>query len=317
MMKYTYFIGIDVSKSTLDIAILDSSEKVNQYQIKNNLASISSFIEERSKELNSFDKSLFCLESTGVYSNHLLSYLTRYNYHAWVVNPVDVKRSMGMVRGKSDDIDALRIARFSKVNLDQLRLFIPPRKIILQLKTLAKIREQLVKVRTQLKQSLCEKDFESLDIIKIKKNAIQQSFDSLNQDIKDTEDKMDKLIVSDQKLNRIYQIACSVMGIGKVTAIEIIITTNEFKTIYEPKKLACHAGVAPFPNCSGSSLNGKNRVSKLANKKLKKLLHLAALSAIRYHCDIRLYYLRKVAEGKHKMSVLNAVRNKIINRLFA
>ena len=93
--------------------------------------------------------------------------------------------------------------------------------------------------------------------------------------------------------------------------------TNEFKTITDPRKLACYAGVAPFKNTSGISVFGRNRVSNLADKSLKKLLHLGAMSAIRLDNDLAIYFKRKVAQGKNKMSVLNAVRNKIIHIVFA
>ena len=55
----------------------------------------------------------------------------------------------------------------------------------------------------------------------------------------------------------------------------------------------------------------------MANKNIKTLLHMGALAAIKKPGDIQDYYLRKVAEGKNKMSVLNAVRNKLVLRIFA
>ncbi|MCO4292076.1 IS110 family transposase, partial [Solitalea sp. MAHUQ-68] len=59
------------------------------------------------------------------------------------------------------------------------------------------------------------------------------------------------------------------------------------------------------------------KLSVFADKSMKSVLHLAAMSAIRINNDLRVYYKRKVAEGKAKMSVLNAVRNKIIHRIYA
>jgi len=75
--------------------------------------------------------------------------------------------------------------------------------------------------------------------------------------------------------------------------------------------------VVPFANQSGTSLKGKHRVSHYADKAIKTVLHMAAMSAIRLNNDLRTFYLRKVAEGKNKMSILNAVRNKIVHRIFA
>ena len=83
------------------------------------------------------------------------------------------------------------------------------------------------------------------------------------------------------------------------------------------RKLACYCGVAPFKHQSGSSIKGKTKVSHIANKKMKSLLNMAALSAKRNDIEIKEYYERKVEEGKNKMSVLNAIRCKIISRAFA
>ncbi len=84
-----------------------------------------------------------------------------------------------------------------------------------------------------------------------------------------------------------------------------------------PRKYACYAGIAPFEHTSGTSVRGKTRTSKKANMKAKSLLHMTALVAARFSDDLREYYERKVAEGKNKMNFLNAVKNKIIHRIFA
>jgi transposase len=141
--------------------------------------------------------------------------------------------------------------------------------------------------------------------------------EALSKAIEVIEKEIMKLIKSDERLNGLYKIITSVDGVGMVTAANIITTTNEFLSINEVKKYACYSGVAPFDHSSGSSIRGKTRVSHMANKKIKTLLHLAALSAIQVKGDIKDYYNRKVQEGKNKMSVLNAVRNKILQRIFA
>ena len=97
----------------------------------------------------------------------------------------------------------------------------------------------------------------------------------------------------------------------------MIIKTNGFTAVQSARKMACFDGVAPFEYRSGSSIYYRARVSTMADKELKKTLHLAALSTIRLENDLAKYYQRKVEEGKNKMSVLNAVRNKIIHRIYA
>ena len=125
------------------------------------------------------------------------------------------------------------------------------------------------------------------------------------------------MINQDPELKRLFGLITSVNGVGKVTATQIILTTNEFKDIKEAKKFACYAGVAPFIKESGMH-KGKARVSHMANKKLKTLLHLAAMVAIQHNQELKVYYDRKVnQEKKNKMSVINAIRNKLILRIFA
>ena len=84
-----------------------------------------------------------------------------------------------------------------------------------------------------------------------------------------------------------------------------------------PRQFACYSGCAPFENSSGVSLRGKPKVHFIANRKMKSLLHMAAINAITFNTELKTYYQRKVAEGKHPMSVLNSVRFKLICRIFS
>lgn len=98
----------------------------------------------------------------------------------------------------------------------------------------------------------------------------------------------------------------------------MILETQAFTKFTDSRKFCCHAGVAPFSYLSGSSQHSRNRVSQRANKSIKTLLHLGALSALqKKDSELRTYYDRKIAEGKNKMSVLNAIRAKLIARMFA
>ena len=144
----------------------------------------------------------------------------------------------------------------------------------------------------------------------------------LKADQKAIDQQIDALIQADSRLKELFSWMVSVPGIGPVTATEILITTNEMQTICEPKKLACHAGVAPFEYQSGTSIRagppgGRTRVSHQARKRLKSLFHLGAMSVIQMKGEFQEYYQRKVSEGKNKILVLNAVRNRLIHRVCA
>ncbi len=130
-------------------------------------------------------------------------------------------------------------------------------------------------------------------------------------------EQIQELINSDEKLKKLNEYVISVPNIGPVISASVIVATKEFKKISDPRKFACHCGVAPFEHQSGKSIRGKTRVSHLADKALKTLFHLAAICAISHKGEFKDYYDRKVKEGKNKMLVINAVRNKLIHRVFA
>jgi len=230
---------------------------------------------------------------------------------------VHIKLSSGLQRGKSDQIDAIRIAQYAYKNSTVLRLRQPKRQVIQQLKHLSALRSRVINARKQLTVAINETiSFDKSTANECKK-LCKASLKSLEEDIERIELKIDQVIESDPELKRLFSIVTSVQGIGKITATEMIITTNEFKDITDPAKFACYSGVAPFEHTSGSSIKGKSRVSHRANKTMKSLLHMAALVAINYNTDIKAYYQRKVEQKKNKMLVINAVRNKLIWRIFA
>ena len=117
-------------------------------------------------------------------------------------------------------------------------------------------------------------------------------------------------------LKELFEIIESVKGIGPVIATEVLITTNEFKDIDDPKKYACYSGFAPFEHSSGK-YKGKSKVSNKANKKVKALFHNGAMSAIQYCNEMKEYYNRKIKEGKHHMVDVNNICNKLVHRIFA
>jgi transposase len=96
----------------------------------------------------------------------------------------------------------------------------------------------------------------------------------------------------------------------------MIAYTENLQKFSNSRQFSCYAGVAPFEHSSGTSIRGKSRVSHYANKKAKRLLNLAASVAIQHNQELKQYYQRRVGEGKSKMSTLNIVRNKLIDRMF-
>lgn len=313
--EQTVYVGIDVSKKSLDICVLlESSSKTEK--VKNNKKAIELFFKRLQKQLGSYNIHV-CLENTGYYNwatyeaMETLSPITLF-----VISPLHIKRSIGLVRGKNDAIDAERIASFLRTNQNSLKPFIIPRKIIRSLQALVAQRKRLVEMKSKISVPSNElKSFADKTLIKQIMKTSAEALKTIVSQVLVIEKQIEKLINEDPSLKEKYNQITSIQGVGKVLCWSILIKTNEFKSINDPRKLACYAGVVPFEYSSGTSIFKKPRVSVMADRTLKKLLHMAAMRAIQIQGDLQSYYQRKVAEGKNKMLVLNNVRNKIVARI--
>ena len=318
-MDIRYFIGIDIAKATLDWGVYDGKTMVLQTSTSNTIAGIKTAL-RLLKTLSDWKpaQAVFCMEHTGIYNAHLLDFLHKLHFPIWLESSLQIKKAGGLQRGKTDTIDAQRIAEYAYRFRDQLRLWEPPRQVVQELAMLSAARQRLIGVYNQLAGPLSEQQsFVNPALQKKLVKSCHASLGAIDKDRKAIDKAIDALIEGDDQLKQLFALITSVPGIGAVTATEVVIATNELKNITDPKKMACHAGVAPFEYKSGTSVRGRPGVSQHARKRLKSLFHLAAMSAIRVKGELQDYYQRKVKEGKNKMLVLNAVRNKLIHRLYA
>jgi transposase len=316
---YNHFIGIDVSKNTLDYAVRKGDKLLFHEQGKNEPEKILDFI-TRLKGLEGFvlTKCLFCFEHTGFYTNHLLNFLKKIKANVAMVPGLQVKNSLGMMRGKDDKADAKRLAVYAQKNSAELKLWMAKRPVVLELMNLVALRRRLLNVSVVLSTPLKEQTrFVKNSLQKQSVQLCRRTNAAIKDDLTAIDLVIDSLINADENLKKLNQLITSVPSVGPVTAIHVIISTNEFKDINNPKKFACYAGVAPFKVGSGL-IEGKARISHLANKNIKALLHVCALNAIRCDQDLKAYFERKTkSEGKPKRVVINAIRCKLILRIFA
>lgn len=316
--KYTYFIGIDVSRNELDFAVQQGNVYLFHKEIANENLAITTLVEEL-KTLPKFmmSKAIFCMENTGIYNNFILATLKKFKANIVQENPLHIRNSLGNIRGKHDKVDAIRIAQYAYRHREELRLWAPKRKVVQQLAELSSLRFRLIAIQVALRTPLQEqKDFLRKGAALESKKLCKRSVAGIALDLEDLDKRIADVIRCDEQLKNLSAIITSVTNIGIVTAVQMIVHTNEFKDIKTAKKFACYAGVAPFKEESGIMLR-KARVSHIANKRVKSLLHVCAIGALRCDAEIKAYYNRKVAEGKPKMAVINAIRFKLINRVYA
>ncbi len=317
-MKTLFFIGIDISKKDLDFAVRDQQQHLFHLKVDNSRSGLEKFKKACSDNNIVLQHSLICCEHTGIYSQNILILSIEEDLSIWLESSLRIKRSLGLQRGKNDKIDAVRISEYAYRYADKAVIWQPERRAIVKLRQLVGLRRRLLTAKGTLKVPLHEVGlFQDKKLQNEMEKLNRKPIDALERQIAEVEKKINELIKKDDSLSHLFKIVTSVEGVGSVVFWEMIITTNEFKLFSCPRKFACYTGVVPFEHSSGTSIRGGTRVSHIANKKMKRLLHMAALAVISKQGELGDYYHRKVEKGKNKMSVINAVRNKIIHRVFA
>ncbi len=315
--NFSHFTGIDISKLTFDVAIIDIDNKTSSYVFDNSLKGIKAFLQLLKNQKIPLSSTLICMEHTGIYGKLIITKLIEKQANLCVEMSLKIIRSLGLQRGKNDHIDAIRIARYAVKNKEELEIYEPVPEILDKIKTLITIREHLVKSKTDLTKYPNELKTFAPELGKLAEKNIKKSVKTFIAEIKRIEQEIQKLILSDDKLSKTIDLVTSITGIGKITALYLTIYTNFFTRYQKPNQLACYCGVVPFEYSSGTSIRKRARVNHMANKTLKKQLHLCALSAKTHDPELKAYYERKVEEGKPKMLVINNVRNKLVHRVCA
>ena len=261
---------------------------------------------------------MFAFEHTGLYSYPMSVYFTEKGYSYIIIPGLELKRSMGIARGKDDKIDAKRIAIYAYEKRSELKPYELPQEEIVQIKRLLSLREKLVKQRAGYKGTIGEfKIFLKRKDNKMLFDVHEKMIKEITKQIEKIEKNLDDIIKNDQQIKRIYKLITSIKGVGPQTALFLIVYTDKFTKFDNWRKFASYCGIAPFPNRSGISIRGKTKVSNLANKKIKSLLDQCAKTSIQHNPEMKLYYEKRVKIGKPKMSTINVIRNKILSRIFA
>lgn len=315
-MKFLETTGIDVSKDTIDVTL---HLKQCHNKFKNGTSGFRSFVRWAQKNTGlDINQIQICFEHTGLYSLKLATFLSSNEIKFSMVPALEIKKSLGIVRGKNDKLDAKKIAEYAYMRREKLTCYNLPSKQVLKLKALLTLRSQMVKNRAGYQSSLkgLKTFFKRKDNEEIYQ-ALHSEISGLNKKIRKIESHILEVIKSDRSLSRLYHLISSVKGVGFVLAANFLVITNCFTNFENSRQFACYSGIAPFEKQSGTSLKAKSRVSHFANKKMKALLNMAAISAIQHDPELKVYYNKRIQSGKSKMSTLNIIRNKIVHRVFA
>lgn len=315
MQSKTIFVGIDVSKLTFDAHIHGTKL---YFSTSNDAVGFKGFCAWLKS--NSFDikQCWLTFEYVGFYEYRLVQFCTAKKIRFTRVSGLEVKKSMGLVHGKSDKIDARRIAKYANEKRETLKAEGIGSVIIIELKKLFSLRKTLIDTRKTYQVHISEWSHklglkENDPFIKVYKRM----YNHAQKEIEKLETQIIELIKTNPELFLNFTLLTSIPGIGFVNAVATIIYTDNFTKFSSPRKYASFCGVAPFENTSGTSLKGKAHVCFYAHKNLKAYLSQAARSTIIHDKQLAAFYEKKASEGKHHGSIINAVRFKLITRMFA
>ena len=318
-----HFIGIDIAKLTIDVAVISLPNTDTPCLTTKCSNDFSGFRQLKKQLLESGirlnRKSIVIFESMGFYQKSLLDFLEKSTVMICVESATRVIKSSGIIRGKTDKIDAQRLAEYALLHRQKLRIWRSPREILFTIKDLLATRKRFIKARVSMKTQLSEmKSFFQVKQQRYFNKLNKPGLEGILESETLIENELLNIVNGDEGLKKEMTLLTSIPGIGFYAALNLIYFTNEFMNCTNGKQLASYCGVVPFERSSGTSLNLKPKVSFFCNHTLKTALHMAALSVVRQkNGEFAKYFNRKVAEGKARGSVVNAVKNKLILRAFA
>lgn len=293
--SYKFYVGIDVSKYKLDVAV---SKNTELYQVANNEIGFKELI----KRLPSKKHSLIVLEASGGYEQLAANYLRHKKFNVAIVNAKRVRdfaKASGKL-AKTDGIDASVIMSFAKA-FDPSPQNLATSEEEDRLNYLSR-RGQLVKMLTIEKQHIekASRDFHPV---------IQKHIRYLEKELEKIEGHLEKLIAQDAELKNKVEKLDEIKGVGKVTAMNVLLYMPELGKLNE-KEVSALAGVAPYNRDSGQ-MKGQRKIWG-GRASVRSALYLAILSATKFNPVIKRFYDRLIQKGKLKKVAMVACMRKLI-----
>jgi transposase len=318
MTNLSIFVGIDTAHASFTGCVFKALEKsVSRPQTWANcpegFIAFGQWLKEQGADPAA---TVICLENTGVYGEALSYTLAAQGWRLAVEAPHAIKKAMSPDHRKSDDIDCRQIAEYAYRYADRLSVWTPPEPVLEQLQVLLTTREQYVEQMTAHKNTLTQI---RLKVVRtpLAEESLTRVIDGYKEQIQRLDQEMKKLVSGHPTFGPLNALVTSIPGVGFLLATNLLVLTKGFAESTDPRRLASRLGVCPLPCQSGTSLYKRDRARRYGHHRLRKLLHLAAMSLRTHNQLFKLYFLRKVQEGKPKLLVLNNIANKLLRVICA
>ncbi len=301
------YIGVDVSKETLDVAI-ERQGQYRHHKIANKATGFKIL-------LGLADRAdVVVMEASGPYYMRLACFLHEQGIRVCVINPLVIRRfcQMRLSRAKTDKKDAKMIAEYGK--MEHPKQWEPEAGYIVELRQLRATSDLLDKSRTALLRQ--QEAHDQLPVVcKDAALALRKALVAIEKQIAALELKMQELV--SRYHGKMYEQLQTIPGLGKKTAMLLIVLTGGFTKFSNARQLTSYIGTCPRIFESGTSVRGKTRITKMGMSRIRAMLYLCSWSAKKYNLKCKELYERLMENGKAKRLVLIAVVNKLIKQAFA
>ena len=303
---FLMFLGIDVSKKTLDVALLSDNSKPQHKVFANDAAGHAQLLTWL--EQHSSGAVHVCLEATGTWATDVALALHAAGHRVSLVNPAQIHAfgRSNLKRTKTDKADALLIARFCQMH--QPPVWTPLSPQLQQLQGLIRRLEHLDEMLTMEKNRLS-----SGGVCGEVVQSISEHVAYLEEQMEKTRRQVKDHIDDDPDLHTNARLLESIPGIGAATAALLLAELGDMTQFSNARQVAAFAGLVPRIRESGTSVRGRARLSKVGSSRLRKSLYNPAITALRFNPLIRSFGLRLSAQGKSKMLIIGAAMRKLLH----
>lgn len=310
-----FYIGIDVSKAKLDCSLLldATSGKRKSKTVANAKSGVIDLLAWCSKQSVAVTDLHAVMEGTGVYHEQAALALFDAGVTVSIVNPAQVKdfgRGLG-VRTKTDGIDSLVLAKYGA--LLNPKPWSPPSPEARELQALLSRREAITQDLLRERNRL-----EKTEVTVVPPSIRQSILDTiafLEQQLGKLQQNIDQHINNHPNLKQDRDLLTSIPAVGPQVGNHMlaVLHSHSFRSA---EQFAAYLGLVPIERQSGSSINGRPRLSKTGPAHIRAKLYMAAIVATRHNPHLKSLYLRMQANGKSKMSALGAVMRKLAHLCF-
>jgi transposase len=320
-MDNFFVVGVVVSKNKLDYCLMSNDIVLKQGTTVNETSAIRLIFDLFIKEFElSNEQILICAEHSGQYNYPLIYCCECDRYKLWLENPNLIKiYCSGLQQGKNYRLSPKQIAIYGSRNADKIKLRRQPVSEVEHLKQLHIELEMLEVDSAKLHSQLVDqKNYMSEEVFNINATRLINLLRGLEDAIATIKSEIKCIFADNSFLSEQMELLTSIENVDTELALKMIVETDAFTRFENCRQFCSHAGIAPLNKILKINEHSAHIINPKSDKGIKTILNQTALSIVKKSdSELKNYYIRKLKEGKDEKIVLNALRVKLVARMFA